>query len=248
MAYHASMKVVVRILAMFVLCLSGAGGVQADPGPEVLSDAAAQEWRHVGRLNISGKRFCTATLISERVVVTAAHCVFDPDTKAAVPLSGMHFVAGLNRGAHAAARRIARVALLPEYRFDGRVDHDRVVADVAVLQLAEPIPASEVIPAERHARTPVGTMALVSYSRSRPHAPSLERGSGMLWREGRLMVLAFDVTYGASGSPVFVEVGGRHRLVGIVSASATVNGRRVALSVMTDDLLDRLLKQLSPVS
>ena len=39
--------------------------------------------RGVGRLNVAGTRFCTATLISETVIVTAAHCLFDPRTPCA---------------------------------------------------------------------------------------------------------------------------------------------------------------------
>ena len=52
-------------------------------GPE---EAAA--YRGVGRLNIAGTRFCTATLIAPAVVLTAAHCLFHPRTGARVPAAG----------------------------------------------------------------------------------------------------------------------------------------------------------------
>ena len=47
----------------------------------------------VGRLNIAGSRFCTATLIAPDVIVTAAHCLFHPQTGKRVPESELRFVA-----------------------------------------------------------------------------------------------------------------------------------------------------------
>ena len=42
--------------------------------------AENQGWEAVGRLNFGREGFCTAALITSDVVLTAAHCLFDPQT------------------------------------------------------------------------------------------------------------------------------------------------------------------------
>ena len=237
---------VVRLVVVASLLLGAAALPGGAAGPVVLSVEAAQAFRSVGRLNIAGKRFCTATLIEASIVVTAAHCLFDPRTRRQVSIQSMHFVAGLNRGGYVAARRVVRAALLPEYRYDDEVNGARVSADVALLELMEPIPSSVAVPERTAGAGPESTLTLISYSRQRPHAPSREAGGAVLWREGRMMVLDFKVSFGASGAPVFAERDGERSLLGIVSASARVQGKPVALSVMTGDPIQRLLRKLRP--
>lgn len=233
-----------RFLLALSILLAVPASAQPARGPAMLSLEAAQDYTHVGRLNIAGRRFCTATLIDERFVITAAHCLFDPRTRQQVSPSMMHFVAGLNRGGFVAARRIAAVALPEAYRFDGTVTRETVENDVALLRLRDPIPASVALPAQPAAARLGAPLALVSYSRQRPHAPSLETGAMVLGREGRMLVLDFSVTYGASGAPVFAEMAGHRQLIGIVSASATLSGKQVALTVLTESLLARLKADL----
>jgi hypothetical protein len=59
---------------------------------------AAQPWTGVGRLD-TGVSFCSATLISDRLVLTAAHCLFRHDTGiSASPDDALTFQAGLRNG------------------------------------------------------------------------------------------------------------------------------------------------------
>ena len=93
----------------------------AAEGPErrLLAPEEAVAFRGVGRLNVAGTRFCTATLISETVIVTAAHCLFHPRTRAEVPLAEFRFVAGLRMGKSAALRRVVRAVTQPDFAFEG---------------------------------------------------------------------------------------------------------------------------------
>jgi protease YdgD len=72
----------------------------------------------------------------------------------------------------------------------------------------------------------------------------LEQAGRVILRDGPLLVIDFDVTFGASGAPVFAEVDGQRVLLGIVSASSTSGGRRVALTVLANDPIARLMRQM----
>lgn len=231
----------VRLL-LILLPLGMFACVTARADPIMLSHDEGRAFHYVGRLNIAGSRFCTATLITEELVVTAAHCLYNSRTRNRVSDSMMHFVAGLNRGAHAAARRIRSSHVLPEYRFDGRVSLSTLSADVAVLVLERPINADDVRPVSISPAEPLsGPFSLVSYSSGRPHAPSIQTDAEIISRRGNIMLMNLAVTFGASGSPILDGSGNEKRLIGIVSASSNSNGRRIALTVPIEQAVKRLM-------
>ncbi|PKP64725.1 MAG: trypsin [Alphaproteobacteria bacterium HGW-Alphaproteobacteria-8] len=203
----------------------------------------AAAWSGVGRLNIAGNRFCTATMISDRHVITAAHCLYNPRTKSRVEISEMRFVAGLRRGDYAAVRRIAAAATLPDYTYDSTATMARIASDVALLELETPIDVVT-FPA-LDARVSDRPMTLVSYARDRAYAPSIEHGCETVRTQGVVFALTCDVTFGASGAPVFAMVAGRPRVVALVSAMGRVGEEKVALAVSVNHALSELAATLA---
>jgi protease YdgD len=182
----------------------------------MLDAEQAAAFQGVGRLNIAGRRFCTATLVAPDVIVTAAHCLFHPQTGARVADSELRFVAGYRVRDRAALRRVTRTVIDPAFAFGSRASYDGVGADLALGRLSRPVPAS-VAPFVPAAVTD-DPFAIVSYGQDRPHAPSIETPCGIVERTGPVLALDCAVTYGASGSPLFQGDGIDLRLVGVVSA------------------------------
>lgn len=183
----------------------------------MLEAGEAAAFAGVGRLNIAGSRFCTATLVAPDVIVTAAHCLFHPLTGARVGDGELRFVAGYRVRDRAALRRVARTVVDPAYAFGARATYAGVGADLALGRLDRPVPEA-VAPFATGTFADGPPLSIVSYGQDRPHAPSIEAPCGVVERSGPVLALDCAVTYGASGSPLLQGEGGDIRLVGVVSA------------------------------
>ena len=198
-----------------------------------LSPVEAEAFRGVGRLNVGGSRFCSAAMISERLVVTAAHCLYHPRTLLPVPIGGIRFVAGQNGDELAALRRVNRVAVPPDFVFDGNPSYEHLRRDIALVELDAPIPPEEApsyfigdLP------PPDGVIEIVSYVRGRARVASLQDGCRIDAIVGQVAALDCGVNVGASGAPVFAIRKTGRELWGVVSSTGTlVEGGDVTLAV-----------------
>jgi len=207
---------------------------------------SSQGWEAVGRLNISGNGFCTAALIRDRLLLTAAHCVYDANNDL-IPADQFVFQAGLRNGRAEATRNIIRIVAHPDYVPDGPTARvDGVQHDIAVLELAQPIRYSGVQPFPIAARPFAGDdVAIVSYGKNRAEAPSLQETCSILGRQSGALVMDCDVESGSSGSPVFRIQNGRAQIVSVVSAVAEASGNKISLGTSLQEPLQILLAEFA---
>lgn len=199
-------------------------------------------WEAVGRLDIRGKGFCTAALIRDRLILTAAHCLYDTDGTLIAP-DRFAFLAGLRDGRAEATRLITRAYAHPDYVYDGDATTPGGVAmDIAVLELDRPIRTTRIIPYLIAERPMTGDeVGVVSYGRGRENAPSLQEVCRVLGRQTGVIVMTCDVEFGSSGSPVFMVRDGQTRIASVVSAMAQVDGQKVSLGTSLEGPLNALL-------
>lgn len=203
-------------IVLLLACAAFPGTLRADgAGHRAMLPADAQEaFLAVGRLNVQGQGFCTATLIAPSTVLTAAHCVIDRRTRRVVAVDRVHFLPGFRIGDYAAHARATAVRLSPRFALSARgADHD-----LAVIDLTAPVPAAvRPIPVDTAAGAE-GALVLVSYGMDRSQIMSIQRGCRVLRRVGATMFTDCLGLPGASGAPILQESGGALRVVGVTSA------------------------------
>lgn len=194
-------------------------------------------WRGVGRVNIASYKergMCTGTLIAEDLVLTAAHCVVSHRTRRAYPPSSVHFVAGWRMGQMVASSKAKSIAVHPSYRLPStRLSSVSARGvDLALIRLRRPIPAELAPPfgigPPALLRRP---LTLISYRRDRAHALTRQEGCNLMTARAGLLELGCDVTFGASGSPLFAETEVGPRVVAVISAKGERRAQSVAWAV-----------------
>jgi protease YdgD len=200
-------------------------------------------WEAVGRVDLADGGFCTGTLIAADLVLTAAHCVIGPGGTP-VDAGRITFQAGYADGASIVDAPVSRTVAAEGFSGREAAPLEETLSDVALLQLASPIPTSLISPFVVSLPGAGDEVSVVSYAQGREEALSWQRVCKVLDQQGGFIAVDCDVTFGSSGAPVLDRSGYRARIVSIISGGYREGDRTVAfgmqLPAVVDDLKARL--------
>ncbi|OSP56563.1 serine protease [Pseudoruegeria sp. SK021] len=209
------MRIRYSLLGLLGLCLVGSITPASAQDPRrMLSFDEQQGWLAVGRLNVIGQGYCTATLVAQDVVLTAAHCLVDRRTGLPVGADRVHFLPGFRTGTYAAHGRGAEIAVPTSFN---RADLT-VASDIALVRLTEPLDPGIVPLQIAFAVSPGQALTTLSYGINRSQIPSIEAGCVPEQLYGALVYTDCEAVPGVSGAPVLQQTLDGMRLVAVASA------------------------------
>jgi protease YdgD len=182
-------------------------------------------WNAIAKVQSNIGEHCSGVLIAPTVVLTAAHCLYNPRTRALLQPVSLHVLFGYERDRYRWHRLVTRVSVGPG--FDGTTGRPQP-GDWARLELSEAVPVMP-LPLFYGSVGPGTEVALAGYNQDRAqllvadlacrvlHLATLSGGATFLFHD-------CAATRGTSGAPLLTKRDGGWIVIAInIAASHTEN-------------------------
>jgi protease YdgD len=214
-------------LALVILAAAAAHAQGADRRVPV--DPNEPPWNAVAKVQTNTGTHCTGVLIAPSIVLTAAHCLYNPRTRAMLQPVSLHVLFGYQRDEYRWHRLVARITVGPG--FDGTRGGSQP-ADWARLELTEAVRVTP-LPYRDEGVSSGLAVALAGYNQDRAQLLMADLGCHVLrvaTLPGGARFLAHDCagTHGTSGGPLLTKREDGWAVIGINIAAGKEANRALA--------------------
>lgn len=211
-------------------------------------DEEGPPWSAIGHINVPRASWCTGSLIASNLVITAAHCVINPQTRKPWPLDKIHFVAGAKRSkwlGHSTAKclhfplgyeYVVVPKITPLELMSEKVLQRQFFQDMALIVLKDELKNIPPLQIERAQEFPADIRLVhASYPADQRWMLGGHFGCNLLRRDQHLWYTDCDVYWASSGGPIFVQ---RKQELNLAAIMVGAVRKRNSIGVPIGDRID----------